>query len=469
MTGIEEQHISDLKNIQSQVRYFYSQKKKVKIYHGSTNSTRALTFQRDKVVDISKLDRVITVDVNEKYVLVEPNVSMDTLVECTLQYGLVPPVVMEFPGITVGGGIQGGAGESSSFKYGLFHDCCLEYEIVLGNGEIVIASPEKNPDLFFGTACSYGSLGIITLVKLRLVPAKDFVHLTYHAVKSFDEMTRLIDKKTNEAINFVDGIMFSKNFGVVMSGSFSEKQNLPISTFRKATDEWFYLHANEISRCHEQYEEIIPIEDYLFRYDRGGFWMGQYGFSFLKIPFNKFTRFIFNLFCTARRLYRFLHAANLSQRYLVQDLILPKENIFKFLNFVDRELYIYPLWLCPLKPGKYDKLSPSCIETNLVINVGVYGEVNRDFQYFVKLNRNLEKTVSELSGRKVLYAHAYYNFDEFWKIYDREWYNSLRDRYSAGDTFPNIYEKTRVSERYESSILAGIWKVIISPFKLPIS
>src|SRR3989344_3298743 len=373
MTEIEKQHSTDLKNVQEQMKSFFARKQKVKISHGSTNSTRAQKFEKDKFVDVSRLDCVIEINITEQYILVEPHVPMDKLVEATLKHRLVPPVVMEFPGITVGGGIQGGAGESSSFKYGLFNETCLEYEIVLGNGEVITASPTQNEDLFYGTACSYGSLGVITLVKLRLIPAKDFVHLTYHTVKSFDEMTRLIDKKTNEAINFVDGIMFSKNFGVVMSGSFSEKQNLPISTFRKATDEWFYLHANEISRCHEQYEEIIPIEDYLFRYDRGGFWMGQYGFSFLKIPFNKFTRFIFNLFCTARRLYRFLHAANLSQRYLVQDLILPKENIFKFLNFVDRELYIYPLWLCPLKPGKYDKLSPSCIETNLVINVGVYG------------------------------------------------------------------------------------------------
>ena len=56
-------------------------------------------------------------------------------------------------------------------------------------------------------------------------------------------MVDLIKKKTNEAVCFVDGIMFSKNSGVVMVGNFSDKQNLPISTFCKASDEWFYLHA----------------------------------------------------------------------------------------------------------------------------------------------------------------------------------------------------------------------------------
>ena len=43
---------------------------------------------------------------------------MDRLVESTLKYNLIPPVVMEFPGITAGGGFAGTSGESSSFKYG---------------------------------------------------------------------------------------------------------------------------------------------------------------------------------------------------------------------------------------------------------------------------------------------------------------------------------------------------------------
>ena len=427
MTEIEKQHFSDLENVQEQVRFFYSQKRKVKIYHGSTNSTRSLQYERGKVVDVSKFDRIISINADEKYILVEPNVPMDKLVEATLKHRLVPLVVMEFPGITVGGGIQGGAGESSSFKYGLFHDSCLEYEMVLGNGEIITASPEKNTDLFFGTACSYGSLGIITLVKLRLVPAKDFVYITYHAIKSFDEMTRLIGKETGEAVNFVDGIMFSKNSGVVMSGNFSEKQNLPISTFSKPSNEWFYLHAEKISKHSEKYEEIIPIKDYLFRYDRGGF----------------------------------------SQRYLIQDVSLPKEKVVNFLEYIEKNLHTYPLWICPLKPAGQDKLSPNCLKANLVVNVGVWGEVKKDFSHFVELNRDLEKFVDNLGGRKVLYAHAYYSRDEFWKIYDFEWYNALRDKYYANITFPDIYEKTFVSREYKPTILGGLYSLIKSPFKVP--
>ncbi len=72
------------------------------------------------MVDTSAMSRVLKIDTERKTALVEPNVPMDSLVEATLQHGLIPPVVMEFPGITVGGGFAGTSGESSSFRYRSF-------------------------------------------------------------------------------------------------------------------------------------------------------------------------------------------------------------------------------------------------------------------------------------------------------------------------------------------------------------
>lgn len=72
------------------------------------------------MVDTSAMSRVLKIDTERKTALVEPNVPMDSLVEATLRHGLIPPVVMEFPGITVGGGFAGTSGESSSFRYSFF-------------------------------------------------------------------------------------------------------------------------------------------------------------------------------------------------------------------------------------------------------------------------------------------------------------------------------------------------------------
>lgn len=463
-----KQHQIEVKKISQIMKSFFAKGEKVRIYHGSTNSTRSLKFEKDKLVDISQLNHVIKINTAEKYTLVEPNVPMDELVDETLRYGLVPPVVMEFPGITVGGGIQGGAGESSSFKYGLFHNTCLEYEIILGNGKLVTASPTKNRDLFYGTSCSYGSLGIITRVKLRLVPAKNFVHLKYSRVKSFKEAVTEIKKKIKEPNDFVDGIIFAKDEGVIMSGNFTELNNLPVSTFSKPTDEWFYLHADKIAKKFDHYEEIVPTKDYLFRYDRGSFWAGKYAFTLLNIPYFRLIRTLLNPIFKTRRLFRFLHSTNISQTYFAQDLSLPRENVLKFLRFIDKTMPIYPLWLCPLRPDKSVRFSSNYLATNLVINVGTWGQFIGNYLDFVKINRSVENIVTQFKGRKVLYAHAYYSRHEFWKIFDHRWYCRLRNKYFGESVFLDIYDKTKVTEKYHPSLFRGIIKAFFQP-RLPIT
>ena len=61
-----------------------------------------------------------------------------------------------------------------------------------------------------------------------------------------------------------------------------------------------------------------------------------------------------------------------------------------------------------------------------------------------------------------------YPREEFWKIYDHIWYNALREKYFANSVFPDIYDKTRVSEKYKPSILVGILKALRSR-KIPVS
>ena len=98
-----EKHEQAVAAIVADVRGFYDRNEKFRIYHGSTNSTRKPSYERGRIIDISNLNNVLRVDHYARKALVEPNVSMDRLVEVTAPHGLIPPVVMEFPGITVGG------------------------------------------------------------------------------------------------------------------------------------------------------------------------------------------------------------------------------------------------------------------------------------------------------------------------------------------------------------------------------
>lgn len=268
--------------IASSVERFYQKKEAFRIYHGSTNSTRDSNRRRDRMIDTSQLNRVLKVDTENRTALVEPNVPMDSLVAEVLRYGLVPPVVMEFPGITVGGGFAGTSGESSSFKYGFFDRTVSCVEMVLANGELVSASKDEKSDLFYGAASSFGTLGVTTLIELQLIKAKPYVELTYINIQSMEEGIQKIESITKDSsVDYLDGILFSKNTGVICSGRLvdSVKPNMQIQGFVKSSDPWFYLHAKKVhDRSSGSFTEAIPLVDYLFRYDRGGFWVARYAF-----------------------------------------------------------------------------------------------------------------------------------------------------------------------------------------------
>lgn len=111
------------------------------------------------------------VDVEKKVALVESNVAMDTLIEATVPYDhLVAPVVMEFPGITAGGGFSGTSDESSSFRYGFFDRIVNWIEMLHSSGEVVTTSSTDKPDLFWGIPSSFGTLGVINLLEIQLKP-----------------------------------------------------------------------------------------------------------------------------------------------------------------------------------------------------------------------------------------------------------------------------------------------------------
>jgi delta24-sterol reductase len=462
--NLPKYHQNKVARLQEEVRGFYDTKTQVKIFHGSTNSTRSQKMSSGQYVNVSDFDEIIEINTQENYAIVEANVSLDTLLKETLKYRLIPLVVSEFPGITIGGAVQGGAGESSSFRYGCLHNTCLEYELVTAQGAAVTASPHKNKDLFTAVPCSYGSIAILTCIKLKLMPSSKTVDIEYRRVDNYGEALQLIKTKTEARVEYVDAIMFSAKSGVVITGTFTEDINLPLKTFHKATDEWFYIHAEKVAKEHSVYHEATPITDYLFRYDRGAFWTGKYGYKIYHIPFNRFTRFWFSSLMKTRTLYRYLHGAGISQEFIIQDICLPYESVPSFLRYVDEKLQIHPLWLCPLKVDPQHNLSPTNIQSELVINVGIWGELKKDYQGFVAENKKMEHMLSKLGGRKVLYAHTYYSENEFWQNYDRKLYDDVRSKYEAPILFPDIYKKVVVTKQMKRSLLRGWLALVRSPY-----
>ena len=455
-------HQQAVERISASVKAFYDRKEKFRIFHGSTNSTRQTTKHKN-VVDTSALSRILHIDTNAQTVLVEPNVPMDRLVEETMKHGLVPPVVMEFPGITVGGGYSGTSGESSSFKHGFFNQTINSVEMVLANGDITKCSDSEKPDLFRGAAGAVGSIGVTTLVELQLRRAAKFVETTYYPIKGMAEATqKLLEATQDSGLDYVDGIMFSRSEGVIVTGRMTDTPlpNSKVQRFSGANDPWFYLHAQDLVRdVGKPVTEAIPMAEYLFRYDRGGFWVGTAAFDYFMMPFNKFTRWWLDDFLHTRMMYTALHASGQSKKVIIQDLALPFSTVEEFVDYTDTTFGIYPLWLCPLKQDPLPTMHPQFNETEAdgstlkpMLNVGLWGWGPPTADEFIRKNKDLEQKLRELGGMKWLYAQTYYSEDEFWSMYDRQWYDQLREKYDAV-TLPSVYDKVKIDPEVEKNTM----------------
>ena len=464
---MSSRHEAKVAKLQHQIAKFYKTKTPFKIYHGSTNSTRIQEFRRDQTVDASNLTGILEVTPPQRFVRVEPNVPMDKLVRETLRFNLIPEVVMEFPGITVGGGVAGVGGESSSFRYGVFSETCESLEVITPDGQLHEVSQNREAELYHGLGGSFGTLGVLTAVQVRLIPAKKFVNLTYFPIKDFRESVEKLKNLAKENYDYLDGIMFADRRGVIMAGRLSDEKIGKIQHFSRSRDDWFYLHADKISRklTSENFIETVPIRDYLFRYDRGAFWVGKYAFEVFGVPFNRFSRMILNPILHTRKLYEALQESGASQQFLTQDLGLPFVKAVEFMEFIDRKFVTYPLWLCPLKPNDHSPFQLNNMKTPLAINVGVWGNRIENYDEFVRQNRELEAELLRLGGKKWLYAQSFYPEKDFVKMFDTKNYKKLREKYHA-EYLPSVYDKVSVTKYWPVEIKRGLWRTIFRQAKL---
>ncbi|KAF2736956.1 FAD binding domain protein [Polyplosphaeria fusca] len=466
-------HDIAIQQLSVQVREFYASKTPFRINHGSTNSTRIRAAGTPEL-KIAHLNHVLFIDPSSRIAIVEPNVPVDAPVAATLPMGFLPPVVMEFPGITVGGGFSGASGESSSWREGMF-DCGIKsIKIILGNREIILAEKDgENANLFTMACCSLGTLGVVTLLTVNLIEAKPYVQTTYHRTSSITETIEKTAffceseyaKKTEPGrgdMDFIEAIQYTPSVGVIITGKFASRPHtsiLPITRFDRAHDPWFYKHALSSPDAHT---ELIPTTSYLFRHDRGAFWSGETFFDYFRLPNARFWRWLFNPALTTRAIYTSQAAAGGPETNIVQDLLLPVNSAVAFANYVADELAIWPVRICPVRRKAEDvwgwpvwkhidaaageQAPPSKAKDELVLNFGVWGQGPADPVAFRAVNRSLEERLRELRGTKVLYVFSFYTEDEFWGLCDRKVYEEARRKWHA-EALPSVYEKVRREPR----------------------
>jgi FAD/FMN-containing dehydrogenase len=119
------------------------------------------------VLDVSRMNRVLSFDTSTGVIEVEPGVTVRQLWRHILPHGFWPRVVSgtSFPSIAgiAAMNIHG----KNNFAVGTVGDAILDFDIVLPSGEVVSASREERPDLFHAAIGGFGMLGVFSRIRLR--------------------------------------------------------------------------------------------------------------------------------------------------------------------------------------------------------------------------------------------------------------------------------------------------------------
>jgi FAD/FMN-containing dehydrogenase len=388
-------------------------------------------------IDISALREVLEIDAAGRTCTAEPGVTFAELVAATLEHGLLPCVVPELEGITVGGAVAGCSVEAMSFRHGGFHDSCLEYEVVSGAGEVVTCSPERDPALFHMIHGSYGTLGVLTRSKFRLVPARRFVKMTYERHTTLEAFTVALRAHCAAGDHdFIDGIIHGPRELVLCLGDFVDEAPY-LSSYR-----WLDVFYKS-TRVRAQ--DYLTTVDYCFRYDTECHWLTR---TVPPLEWRWVRLLVGRLFLGSTRLIRWSkrleRLMGLKRRPdVVVDVFIPARNFEAFFRWYEERFVFWPLWIVPYRVREpYPWIAAehaARIQDSLMIDCAVYGKRNDDPD--VDWSQVLEEKTYELGGIKTLISRNHHTRERFWQVLNRPNYEAAKARLDPAGVFADLYDK----------------------------
>ncbi len=447
----------------TQVRYAKKRDKAIAQYKSILATGRAVRLQksasnlfRERKGKAAKLDTrmfnsVVSVNTEKMVAEVEGMTPYRTVVAETLKYGALPAVVPELATITVGGAVSGGGIEASSIYHGLVHETILAMDVLLPTGEVVTATPgNRYKDLFYGMANSFGTLGYILKLTIRLIPAKQYVRLRHIPFTDIHELLDVIATVTKtkayngEPVDFVDGSGFDTHHLYLTLGTFTD--DAP-----QASD-YTYMHRYYES-IQQKREDYVTARDYIWRWDSDWFWCSKAFYMNHAIPRALLGKWLLRSesYWKLLRLDQKYHLAETLRKLaghhepletVIQDVQIPIENAAKFWQFFTKNIPLRPVWFCPTRSETADKFPLYTLEPNKTyINFGFWDQVPAhpsDPNYYNKL---IEKEVTKLGGKKGLYSEVFYGEKEFWRLFGGKTYAPLKAKYDPAGRLKNLYEK----------------------------
>jgi hypothetical protein len=385
----------------------------------------------DEKIDLSDLNEILHIDTKKRICIAEPGVTFFDLVTATMKYNLVPLIVPELKTITIGGAVAGCSIESMSHKHGGFHDTCLEYEIITAKGEVLVCTPDNENNLLFQMVHgAFGTLGIISKLKFKLIPAKPFVKVTYEKYDNIEDYKSAIwAHYENTDVDFMDGIIHSPIECVLSVANF--------------VDEAPYTHNYSWMRIYylstkKRKEDYLKTSDYFFRYDKGV--TNVHPKSFLgRLFFGKFV----NSTRTLKLVAKFRRLIPSDKIPITVDVFIPFSKVSNFMEWHKNEVNHFPLWCVPYKlVREYEWVSAGFlnkIKDKLILDLAIYGMKKRGDKNYYKI---IEDELIKIGGIKTLISSNYYSESDFWKIWNKENYDKVKGKTDPNNIFRDLHTKT---------------------------
>ena len=385
----------------------------------------------DEKIDLSELNEILHINTEKRICIAESGVTFIDLVTATMKCGLVPIIVPELKTITIGGAVAGCSIESMSYQYGGFHDTCLEYEIITAKGDLLICTPDNENNLLFQMVHgTFGTLGIISKLKFKLIPAKPSVKVTYEKYSNIEDYKSAIwGHYEDKNVDFMDGIIHSPTEYVLSVANF--------------VDEAPYTHHYDWMRIYylstkKRKEDYLKTIDYFFRYDKGV--TNVHPKSFLgRLFFGKFI----NSTRTLKLVEKFRRVIPSDKIPITVDVFIPFSKVSDFLEWYKKEVNHFPLWCVPYKfVREYEWVSAGFsnkIKDELILDLAIYGMKKKGDKNYYKI---IEDELMNIGGIKTLISSNYYSESDFWKIWNKENYDNVKGRTDPNNIFRDLYTKT---------------------------
>jgi FAD/FMN-containing dehydrogenase len=409
-------------------------------------------------LDVSGLDRVLSVDPVARTADVQAMTTYEHLVDATLTHGLMPLVVPQLKTITIGGAVTGLGIESSSFRNGLPHESVRELEILTGAGDVVVATPDgEHADLFRTFPNSYGTLGYALRMTIELEPVQPFVMLRHVRFRDFDAVQEAIASIVasggydGQPVDFLDGTVFRPDESYLTLGSWASQA--PYTS--DYTGRQIYYRSIQ-----QRSVDYLTVHDYLWRWDTDWFWCSRaFGAQ------NRWARRVWPRKYLRSDVYwkmvAFEDRHHVSRwvddrkgrprrERVIQDVEIPIDRTAEFLRWFHREVPIEPVWLCPiqLRPraaahaGEQSWPLYPLEPGQLYVNVGFWSTVPIEpGRQDGDVNRAVEAEVDAVGGHKSLYSDAFYSREEFARRYGGETYAGVKRQYDPQGRLLDLYAK----------------------------